>query len=97
MVENFIKHGLLPKKEGGLISIRAKRDKERNRVKIEVEDDGKGFDPSAAKPDDSNLIGLSNVRKRLQNCFGDDLTWQLETKPGMGTRITIIIPVLSNV
>ena len=97
LVENSIKHGLLPKKEGGLISIRAKRDKESNAVKIEVEDDGKGFDPSAAKPDDSNLIGLSNVRKRLQNCFGDDLTWQLETKPGMGTRITIIIPVLSNV
>ena len=97
LVENSIKHGLLPKKEGGLISIRAKRDKESNGVKIEVEDDGKGFDPNAAKPDDSNQIGLSNVRKRLQNCFGDDLTWRVETKPGVGTRITIIIPLLSGV
>ena len=96
LVENSIKHGLLPQKDGGLISIRAKRDKESNAVKIEVEDDGKGFDPSAPKSGDSNQIGLSNVRKRLQNCFGDDLIWQVETKPGMGTKVTIIIPILSN-
>lgn len=96
LVENSIKHGLLPQKGGGSIFIRAKHNAEQNLVKIEVEDDGRGFDPNDRASKDSNHIGLSNVCKRLRNCFGDDLIWQVETKLGVGTRITIVIPVLSH-
>lgn len=96
LVENSIKHGLLPKKEGGVISIRAKREEERNAVRIEVEDNGKGFDLNRVGPNDSNYIGLNNVRKRLLSSFGDDLGWEIDTKPDAGTRVTIVIPALRN-
>lgn len=95
LVENSIKHGLLPKREGGVIVVRAKRVEERNAVKIEVEDNGRGFDLNKAEPGDSNYIGLNNVRKRLLSSFGDDLGWEICTKPDAGTRVTIVIPALS--
>lgn len=96
LVENSVKHGLLPLKEGGLISVRARREVERNAVKIEVEDNGKGFDLNRPGADDSNHVGLNNVRRRLLNCFGDDLIWKIDTKPDAGTRITIVVPALSH-
>lgn len=97
LVENSIKHGLLPKREGGVISIRAMRQEAGHSVRIEVEDNGRGFDPSQPQASDSNRVGLANVRKRLQNCFGDDLTWQIDTRPDAGTKITLVIPAVSNV
>lgn len=97
LVENSIKHGLLPKREGGVISIRAMRQEAGHSVRIEVEDNGRGFDPSQPQAIDSNRVGLANVRKRLQNCFGDDLTWQIDTQPDAGTKITLVIPAVSNV
>lgn len=95
LVENSIKHGLLPKKGGGVISIRAHKETGRNFIKIEVEDNGKGFNMNKTASSDSNYIGLENVRKRLLNCFGDDLTWEINTKPDVGTRITIAVPDFS--
>lgn len=97
LVENCIKHGLLPKREGGCVSIRAKRETTENAVRIEVEDNGLGFDLSQPQASDSNRVGLANVRKRLQNHFGDDLLWQIDTQPDIGTKITLVIPAISNV
>lgn len=96
LVENSIKHGLLPKREGGVVSIRARREAEENSVRIEIEDDGLGFDLSQPQASDSNRVGLANVRKRLQNYFGDDLSWKIDTGPSAGTKITLIIPAVSN-
>ena len=95
LVENSIKHGLLPKKGGGVISIRAHKEVGRSFIKIEVEDNGKGFNMNKTGSSDSNYIGLENVRKRLLNCFGDDLTWEINTKPDVGTRVTIAVPDFS--
>lgn len=96
MVENSIKHRLLPKRGGGQISIRAHRASGGNAVRIEVEDNGKGFDPDGPSPADSNRIGLINVQKRLRNCFGEDLTWEVDTKPDVGTKVTIVVPAFSS-
>lgn len=96
LVENSIKHGLLPKREGGVVSIRARREAEENSVRIEIEDDGLGFDLSQPQASDSNRVGLANVRNRLQNYFGDDLSWRIDTGPNAGTKITLIIPAVSN-
>ena len=95
LVENSIKHGLLPKREGGVVSIRAKHEAEENAVRIEVEDNGRGFDMTQPPSGDSNHVGLANVRKRLQNCFGDDLVWKIDTGLNTGTKVTLIIPSVS--
>lgn len=95
LVENSIKHGLLPRREGGVVSIRAKRQSPENAVRIEIEDNGCGFDLTQPQASDSNRVGLINVRKRLQNCFGDDLLWSIDTKLGVGTRVTLVVPSVS--
>lgn len=95
LVENCVKHGLLPKRDGGVITVRAKREPSLEAVKIEVEDNGVGFDLTKPPSKDSNRIGLSNVKERLVNCFGDDLLWRIDTQPDVGTKVTLVIPIVS--
>src|SRR6476660_471501 len=59
IVENSVKYAVSPRREGGSIAVRA--DARNGRVEIAVEDDGPGFDPSAALPGH----GLALVRERL--------------------------------
>lgn len=95
LVENSIKHGLLPKRDGGIVSIRAKHEAKENSVRIEIEDNGRGFDLAQPPASDSNRIGLANVRKRLQNCFGDDLVWKIDSGIDTGTKVTLVIPAVT--
>jgi len=94
LVENSIKHGLLPKKEGGHIAVRAKQDPVNHTIRIEVEDNGVGFCVGNALKESSNYVGLNNVRDRLVNFFGDDLLWEINTQPGKGTKVIIIVPAI---
>lgn len=56
-------------------------------VRLVVADDGRGFDPETAPQDRFGLVGLSE-RARL---LGGSL--RLETSPGEGTRVEVILPV----
>ena len=86
IVENAIKHGILPRPEGGTITLTTWRTAED--VRISVTDDGVGFDPEET-PDRSS-VGLKNVRFRLQYLMNGRL--ELESAPGRGTTITVILP-----
>jgi signal transduction histidine kinase len=55
-------------------------------VHFEVEDDGKGFDPTTAK----RGAGLTNIRDRL-DALGGEL--ELESAAGSGTRLTGHLPI----
>ncbi|MFZ5754717.1 MAG: sensor histidine kinase, partial [Bacillota bacterium] len=96
IVENAIKHGILPKKEGGIITISGKVSEDK--VILAVEDNGVGMKPELIKkvleynPDRKN-IGLSNVDSRLKNIYGSNFGLQIESWPGRGTRATIPIPL----
>ncbi len=59
---------------------------------IEVEDDGKGFDPSSlAGPVRAGRgLGLLGIRERVELLGG---TVQIESSPGRGTRIALRVPV----
>ncbi|HTO93170.1 MAG TPA: two-component regulator propeller domain-containing protein [Bacteroidota bacterium] len=50
-----------------------------------VEDHGKGFEPAARPPG----LGLGDIGERTRMLGG---TWTLHSRPGEGTRITIVIP-----
>jgi two-component system NarL family sensor kinase len=56
-------------------------------VRLIVEDDGQGFDPAHVPPGRYGLIGLNERAKLL----GGRL--QLESNPGLGTRIEVTIPL----
>ena len=90
LVENAIKHGISPKIEGGKIRLAARH--EGDHVIIEIEDDGEGVPEDRLQAVLTSGIGLSNVHERLQVLFGQRYQFQLDSKPGEGTRIRIEIP-----
>jgi two-component system LytT family sensor kinase len=94
LIENSIKHGLEPRISGGTITIRSRLDG--GKLMIEVEDDGVGIAPG--RPHSSGVlhqgtgIGMSNVRERLDVLFGDAAVFEVTSRPGRGTRITMEMP-----
>jgi signal transduction histidine kinase len=56
-------------------------------LRIEVYDDGVGFEVLKVKPKSN---GLQNIKNR---CSSLNAAFQIESKPGEGTRICIIVPI----
>lgn len=57
---------------------------------IVVEDNGAGFDPQKIPEDGKNHVGIANVRSRLERMCGGTL--KIESAPGKGTTVEIIVP-----
>jgi LytS/YehU family sensor histidine kinase len=93
LVENAIKHGLAPTQGYGLLNVIAKvRD---GQLFVEVRDSGAGEALSPRTHDRSGSgVGLANVRKRLQLCFGTRSELVVESSPD-GTRVHFAIPLKS--
>lgn len=93
LVENSIRHGLSGKVEGGMITLRARRNG--GRLVLEIEDDGVGIPEAELAGVLSKGIGLSNVRERLKVLYNQDYRMLIDSQPGRGTRIEIEIPGMS--
>lgn len=87
LVENAIKHGLLPRPEGGIIRVSTFR--RGCEVLIEIADNGVGFDTSR-KPEKSS-VGLSNVRFRVEKMMNGRM--QVDSIPGAGTIVRLWLPL----
>ncbi|MDR2542047.1 MAG: histidine kinase [Treponema sp.] len=61
-------------------------------VVITVTDDGMGFNTEHDVSDNRSHIGIENVRNRLKAMCGGSL--EIQSEPGVGTTVTIIIPIL---
>jgi signal transduction histidine kinase len=61
-------------------------------ARVEIEDDGKGFEPaSVSEPQESGRgLGLLGMRERL-DLFGGRI--QIESSPGQGTRVVLTVPL----
>lgn len=97
LIENSIKHGLEPRISGGTITIRSRI--EVHRMIIEVEDDGVGILPGRTHSSGvlrGTGIGMKNVRERLEVLFGEAALFDVMSRPGRGTRITLAIPLDSD-
>jgi two-component system LytT family sensor kinase len=90
LVENAIKHGLADKVDGGNIYIRSRCTAQR--VILEVEDDGVGILASAGST--GTGIGMLNVQERLQVVYGDAAEINVESQPGSGTLVRLMLPIL---
>jgi two-component system LytT family sensor kinase len=93
LVENSIKHGLEPRIAGGVITLRSRI--EHGKLVIEVEDDGVGIAPGRAHSSgvlQGTGIGMKNVRERLDVLYGDAALFDITSRPGRGTKVTLIFP-----
>ncbi|MGO8789012.1 MAG: sensor histidine kinase [Terriglobia bacterium] len=92
LVENALRHGIAPKIEGGVITLRAQR--RNGRLMVEVIDDGVGISDQKQPGLSVTGIGISNVRERLKVVYGQDCVLKIESQPGKGTTIRFEIPEL---
>ena len=92
LVENAVKHGFASKVEPGSIHIRSRS--VGHRVAIEVEDDGVGMPAAGASSGSGTGIGILNVTERLQVVYGDAAEITIESQPGRGTLVRVVLPVL---
>lgn len=101
LVENALKHGILPKEEGGEISIHAHP--ENGFVRISVHDNGVGMTPEqiqalfSEKPRQANQNGLGialrNVKMRLAALYGVERPLTIESEPKKGTTVSFVVPL----
>jgi two-component system, LytTR family, sensor kinase len=88
LVENSIKHGILPAGRRGGVSVDAKR-LERS-LRLTVADNGVGFTNVGVRG-----MGLDNIEKRLQKLFGPRSQFTVSSTVGRGTLVTIDLPYLT--
>jgi two-component system LytT family sensor kinase len=92
LVENAIKHGLTRKVGAGSITIRGRR--VRDRLILDVEDDGLGISDERLQTAMSSGIGLSNVDERLRVIYGATARVVLKGSPGRGATAHLEIPII---
>lgn len=98
IAENSIRHGLHGIQRTPLLIITGRREKDR--LTIEVEDNGKGMPPELVDILNQkdyhrdNHFGIENARKRLRLYYGESAVLHFESSPGNYTRATLCIPIL---
>ena len=85
LVENAIKHGLEPLREGGTVSIRITEVD--GKLRATVADTGRGFGDVVGAG-----VGLANIRERLAALYGDAARLTLEASQPQGAVATLEIP-----
>ena len=90
LLENAIRHGLAPVREGGRVSVSAHREGER--LRLNIEDDGVGLSTGFANREGG--IGLRNVQDRLHTLYGQSAEFIIGARSGgRGTSVTLVIPL----
>ncbi len=85
LAENSVKYAVSPQRDGASITIRAAANSTSTRV--ELEDDGPGFDPDQERPGH----GLALLRARLAMNFPSHARLEVQSRPGR-TRVAIVVP-----
>ncbi|MFC5649304.1 sensor histidine kinase [Paenibacillus solisilvae] len=91
IVENAVIHGIEPSGERCRLSIKVYQTQDEGAKEfliIQISDDGVGFELESGR----SGVGMSNVRERLQLAY-ENAALKLDAAPGMGTRVTIQIPL----
>jgi sensor histidine kinase YesM len=93
LVENSIVHGIAPQIAGGTVSIESQRRANPDVLALTVRDDGAGckWPPSAAAK--VGGVGLSALRRRFELDFEGSALLDVQSAPGRGFRVEILIPI----
>ena len=98
-IENAVVHGLEMQKEGGMVKLTGyKKD---GRMYFQIADNGVGMEQADADKlleDGKNTesfghYAIRNVRDRLALKYGENYELKIESKTGIGTTVTISIPL----
>jgi signal transduction histidine kinase len=87
LVENAVKHGLEPKPEGGLLTVRA--EVQHGNLAVIVADTGLGFGKAATA---GTGVGLTNIRERLKLLYGHRASMTVRENTPTGTVVTLTVP-----
>lgn len=93
LVENALRHGISRRDDAGRIEISAREVDDV--LVLEVRDDGPGVTADGGNRDESNGVGLRNVRERLATLYGANASLRLQspTLEGHGTVAVVTLPL----
>jgi hypothetical protein len=89
LVENAVKHGVAAKPGRGRVSVRATETA--TGLQIVIEDTGQGFHQRNTPSQNGTGLGLENVRRRLELCYGPAGRLDIESSDS-GTKVAFTIP-----
>jgi len=92
MVENAVKHGIAKRVEGGAIRIHAVRSN--GTLTLSVYNDGPSLPTGWEKI--GSGVGISNVRTRLQNLYGEEFQLSLHDQEPGGVEVSVSVPYVSS-
>jgi sensor histidine kinase YesM len=88
LAENAVKHGAEPKIGPVHVAVRAQRLAD-GRLEVIVADDGAGF----AAAGSGGGLGLTNIRERLQQMYGERAALTLKARPEGGVAAILTLPL----
>jgi two-component system sensor histidine kinase UhpB len=77
------------RRHAGATRVRLRLERRDDRVRVEVRDDGRGFDVDEVMADDVASVGITGIRERALYVGGEAV---VASRPGAGTRIRIDVP-----
>jgi PAS domain S-box-containing protein len=80
------------RKHGGTTRVRVALERRGPRVRLEVRDWGRGFDPDDPRPGigPGEHVGLAGMRERIALLGG---RWEVRSRPAAGTRVRVEVPL----
>ncbi|NQX47655.1 sensor histidine kinase [Paenibacillus tritici] len=107
VIENAVKHGLESLGRQGILKVYTRQ--EGARLRLIVEDNGDGMNEEqlarlqeslngdkpglSTRESGKSGIGLQNLHRRLQFMFGEGYGLQIQSFPGEGTQVAIVLPI----
>jgi two-component system sensor histidine kinase AlgZ len=91
LVENAVRHGIAPRREGGRIELHIAR--VGDRLEISLRNDGIATTAGEAPlPGRSSAVGLRNVRERLDKLYGEQHRFEFALADDGGCTVRIALP-----
>lgn len=99
-IENAILHGF--ESAEGTHRLEVDMGRQKDRIQIQIRDNGCGIPEETVremnagifrKTDNKNHIGMENAITRIRMYYGESAKVQIESQPGQGTSVEILIPV----
>lgn len=95
LVENAVKHGIAPLRDGGDVIVSASLQSTgpgAARLALTVRDSGAGTTRAELERRQRTGVGLRNVERRLNYQYGAAASLTVQTAPGNGTTVSLTLP-----